>query len=228
MDTGEYASFADHTRTYRAEVNGIRDGKFTLSVRVAKPGKVVEFSYPDVPVKKGTNAVVSVDPGRVAPGDLPALAVTTGETKSTVPATLLQSVEDPKAPGSAEPGTGQPEERPLEPPAFPRGQPGGTGIESLGIEAETATAGNAGQLGVMFTPGVIVLAVRAGSPADAAGLEKGDIILYVGKTITREAGQLASAIDGLAPPFKLELTVLRNHQVIRMTVSSTAPAGRAE
>jgi|GEM_PF-5696717 len=83
MDETEYASVADISASYTVEVVGIRDGKFTLDVRVKNP-KPYTFSYQEVPVKPGTVASFTYTPAHLPP--VPEMTVTTdGQTTRVSP-----------------------------------------------------------------------------------------------------------------------------------------------
>jgi serine protease Do len=57
----------------------------------------------------------------------------------------------------------------------------------LGLSVETLTADNAGQYGVEYTPGAIIVGVEPGSPADEAGLGAGDIVVKISGKDVRNA-----------------------------------------
>ncbi|MBI4318818.1 MAG: alpha/beta fold hydrolase [Chloroflexi bacterium] len=85
IDGAEYASLADPLRAYDIQVKGVRDGKFTLVVDIAKEGKVTTFYYPEVPVKKGTSAHFKLDLEQTTT-TFPELQVTTDGRTSKVSA----------------------------------------------------------------------------------------------------------------------------------------------
>ena len=60
------------------------------------------------------------------------------------------------------------------------------------------------------TKGVVVTAVKADSPADKAGLEKGDIIVAVGKKSLQSPGDLANVIGLMKPEVKTTVNNYRN------------------
>jgi hypothetical protein len=85
MDGIEYTSIADLNATYKVQVNGIADGKFTLAVQIKKAGKLIDSIYDEVPVKKGTVAQFDLDPKQVTTS-LPPLIVTTDGRTASIPA----------------------------------------------------------------------------------------------------------------------------------------------
>ncbi|CAN5582726.1 hypothetical protein BH20ACI3_BH20ACI3_38060 [soil metagenome] len=79
MDGLEYASLAEIDIPVTATVTGIREGKFTLDVKVKRPGgSTTQVSYQEVAVKNGTVAQVTLIPSRLpAP---PMSVMTDGKT----------------------------------------------------------------------------------------------------------------------------------------------------
>jgi serine protease Do len=68
-------------------------------------------------------------------------------------------------------------------------------FDKLGIHAETLTGSLAEQLGVKADSGVAVTEVRAGSPAAAAGLDKGMVITQVGRKPVKSLADFRKALD---------------------------------
>jgi hypothetical protein len=87
MDGAEYASCGELNVPLTTTVSGIRDGKFTLDVKVKRQGAtVLPFSYREVPVRNGTVAEVTLTPGQAQ--SAPALSVTARGKTTQVPATM--------------------------------------------------------------------------------------------------------------------------------------------
>jgi len=84
IDGVEYASVADVSRTYEVEINGIRDGKFSLVVDALVGNRRDTFFYPSVPVEKGTQARFSITANRLSDG-LPGLEVTANGQHTVIP-----------------------------------------------------------------------------------------------------------------------------------------------
>jgi serine protease Do len=63
----------------------------------------------------------------------------------------------------------------------------------LGLEVETPSLSNAEQYGIEVIPGALIVSVDPGSPADDAGLSRGDIILKIGEKEIRDAGDFYDA-----------------------------------
>jgi len=64
-------------------------------------------------------------------------------------------------------------------------------------------------VGLPERDGLLVRAVEAGSAADRAGIEKGDLIVAAGDAPTTELDHLHAALDALDPESTLTLTVVR-------------------
>ena len=65
---------------------------------------------------------------------------------------------------------------------------------SLGMAAQSLTAETATQLGLPAPFGVLVGPVRPGGPADAAGIEEGDVLVGVGSYTLQDLNQLQSLV----------------------------------
>ncbi|HEX3177193.1 MAG TPA: Do family serine endopeptidase [Methylomirabilota bacterium] len=72
-----------------------------------------------------------------------------------------------------------------------------SGVERFGLRAEPLTSDVAERLGVSYTRGVVVVEVAAGSPAAAAGLRRGDLILEVARRPIADPSELAQALTAL-------------------------------
>jgi serine protease DegQ len=67
--------------------------------------------------------------------------------------------------------------------------------------------------------GAIVMDVAAGGPAEAGGLQIGDVILAVGARAVEDSQDVQIALGGTAPGTKVALRVLRGGQPIEATVT---------
>jgi len=95
----------------------------------------------------------------------------------------------------------------------------------MGIEYVSLTPTVAAQLNVTATQGALIQAVVSGSPAEKAGLQKGDIITQIdGKQLTTDSA-LAEIVDSHKPGDTVTLTVQRSGQTqsIKITLG-THPA----
>jgi beta-lactamase regulating signal transducer with metallopeptidase domain len=80
----------------------------------------------------------------------------------------------------------------------------------LGIEVEKPAAALADQLNLPKGRGLVVVGVKAGSPADKAGVKANDILLELaGKAVTSEPGDLPKALEGLPADKAVDAVVLR-------------------
>ena len=94
----------------------------------------------------------------------------------------------------------------------------------LGVEIETLTSQLRSAYGFAPSQGAVVLEVESGSPADAAGLEEGDVITSLdGKAIT-SADQLGTAIQADKPGQSVTIGFYRGQAqlMVRATLASTA------
>jgi hypothetical protein len=98
IDGGDYASIADTSKTYHVDVDGIRDGKFALTVNITgSGGKVVTLQYPETAVRNGTTMQMYVNADIIAAqvsnnnsnAGAVANATTTTTNISTVPPALV-------------------------------------------------------------------------------------------------------------------------------------------
>jgi S1-C subfamily serine protease len=98
---------------------------------------------------------------------------------------------------------------------------GRLGVFVLGITPELRK-----HYGVPDDRGVLVARVEAGSPAAAAGLQAGDIITDAGGRAIDQAGDLASAVSGIAKGKSLDLKVVRDHKSLSVSAKLTSdPVG---
>jgi C-terminal processing protease CtpA/Prc len=98
---------------------------------------------------------------------------------------------------------------------------GRLGVFVLGITPELRK-----HYGVPDDRGVLVARVEAGSPAATAGLQAGDIITEAGGRSVEEAGDLVTAIAGVANGKTVDLKVMRDHKPLSVTAKLTSdPVG---
>jgi serine protease Do len=79
----------------------------------------------------------------------------------------------------------------------------------LGVQIQPVTEDIAQSLGLSEAKGALISQPQAGSPAETAGLQSGDVIAKVDGTPVADARDLAKKIGSLAPDTKVELTVIR-------------------
>jgi S1-C subfamily serine protease len=66
------------------------------------------------------------------------------------------------------------------------------------------------------TPGLRLTGVRAGSPADAAGLKAGDLIVELGGTVVKDIYTYSDALYAHKPGDEVDIVVVRDGR--RMTL----------
>jgi serine protease Do len=74
-------------------------------------------------------------------------------------------------------------------------------------------------VGLPERDGLLVRAVEEGSPAERAGIEKGDLIVGVGETEVSRLDDLHQALDSVRGGGELELTVVRGAEERKVAVS---------
>ena len=93
----------------------------------------------------------------------------------------------------------------------------------VGATWSSLTAERAGELGVDIVRGAVVEDVAPGSPAEAAGLRRGDVITRIHGRVVDGAGPVQATI-GIAPPgTRLELTYLRGGESVETAVTVEQP-----
>jgi membrane-associated protease RseP (regulator of RpoE activity) len=80
----------------------------------------------------------------------------------------------------------------------------------LGIYAEDVTKDNASKYGLRESSGVVVTEVAKDSPAERAGLKKGDVILRFDDELVTSARKLTRLINEAAPQHTTKLIIARN------------------
>jgi S1-C subfamily serine protease len=103
----------------------------------------------------------------------------------------------------------------------------GTGF--LGVSLETLTSQLRSEYNFVPTQGAVVLQVQSGSPAEAAGLEQGDVITsFQGKPVT-SADQLADAIQVDKPGQKVAIGLYRgpDQKTVTATLGSSGTQAAA-
>ncbi|MET0452770.1 MAG: trypsin-like peptidase domain-containing protein [Mycobacterium sp.] len=95
----------------------------------------------------------------------------------------------------------------------------------IGIRPATLTPEIARQLGVNRTNGVVVMNIETASPAAAAGMQAGDIVISCNGQETATAEELIAALRRTKPGDRVRLSVLRgaDTQQITVTVAERTP-----
>ena len=91
----------------------------------------------------------------------------------------------------------------------------------LGVEVVSIDEVLAEQLGIPDGHGVLVNSVVAGSPAEIAGLQRGDVIAVINTTATRDVEIFKEVIAALNPGDTVRITYLRNSRKARVYATLT-------
>ncbi|MDQ1375605.1 MAG: hypothetical protein QOJ09_2943 [Actinomycetota bacterium] len=93
----------------------------------------------------------------------------------------------------------------------------------LGVQSQTLTPDIAQQFGFSTDRGAIVAQVVPGSPADQAGLRRGDVITKLGDQDVSSAEDLVNAVRGKHPGDKVEVTFKRGEDERTATLTLGSP-----
>ena len=99
----------------------------------------------------------------------------------------------------------------------------------LGVHIQPVTEDIAASLGLEGTEGAIVARVQPESPAEAAGLEQGDVITAVDQAPIEDTRTLSQTISAIDAGTSAALTVWRDGEFIELTaaIANAAPAKEA-
>ena len=99
----------------------------------------------------------------------------------------------------------------------------------LGVHIQPVTEDIAASLGLESTEGAIVARVQPESPAEAAGLEQGDVITAVDQAPIEDTRTLSQTISAIDAGTSATLTVWRDGEFIELTaaIANAAPAKEA-
>ncbi len=103
----------------------------------------------------------------------------------------------------------------------------------LGVSIQDLTPDLAASLGIKETAGALVSGVEKGSPADKAGLKRGDVITGISGKQVIDSTNLRNIVSATAPGTKIELSLLREGKKQTMSVtlgeySEKKAAGKTE
>jgi len=113
-----------------------------------------------------------------------------------------------------------------EPPAFDIYTPPGMSSSRLGVQVEGLTRQLGDFFGVKDGQGVLVRSVEKGSPAEAAGLRAGDVIVRVDNDPVNDRGDLRRALR--ARRGKIALGIVREKREQTLTVTLTESPERGD
>lgn len=89
----------------------------------------------------------------------------------------------------------------------------------LGVQTEEVTRENLSKFGLRDVKGVAVESVVDGSPAQAAGLQKGDVIVKVNGDDITSSRKLTRLVSEISPDHQARLTIVRNGSEREITVT---------
>jgi serine protease Do len=92
----------------------------------------------------------------------------------------------------------------------------------LGVSAQTMTAAIAEQFGVAVEEGAIVVLVDPGSPADAAGIRRLDVITKVADKDVKSSSDLQNSVRSHAPGDVVEVRWVRGEEQLSASVTLAA------
>lgn len=87
------------------------------------------------------------------------------------------------------------------------------GVDQLDLDVPTAA-----QMNLPVSQGALVQSVEAGSPAEQAGIQQGDIILNLGGSDISEEFTYLNALAIVAPDDRIPVTLLRNGETMQISV----------
>jgi len=99
---------------------------------------------------------------------------------------------------------------------------GGGDSEKLGLAVQTLTPEIAENLGVEEAKGVVVTAVESGSPADEAGLRRGDVILEVNRQAIEDTDNYKAALKKVEKGKNVLFLVRRGENTIFLALKPPA------
>src|SRR5262245_16130429 len=88
----------------------------------------------------------------------------------------------------------------------------------LGVTVQGMSSDLAGSLGLSQVKGALVSAVSDGSPAEKAGVKRGDVILALDGQAVNDSNQLRNHVSRLKPGTTVDLTILRGGQEKHVSV----------
>ncbi|WP_175872337.1 trypsin-like peptidase domain-containing protein [Burkholderia sp. BCC0397] len=96
---------------------------------------------------------------------------------------------------------------------------------AFGVDVQDVGVGLAAAFGLPRPAGALVNGVAPGSPAAAAGLKPGDVIVKVGDKAIGRSAELNDLAAALPPGGKAPLRVIRNRAPVKLTITGADDAG---
>jgi serine protease Do len=97
----------------------------------------------------------------------------------------------------------------------------------IGVTIQPVTSDIASSLGLSQVRGALVNSVQSGSPADKAGIRRGDVITSVNGAAVKDSNDLRNNVGQMAPGSTAKLTVVRDgkEQTFDVTLAERQPTG---
>ncbi|MFT3896502.1 MAG: DegQ family serine endoprotease [Thermomonas sp.] len=89
----------------------------------------------------------------------------------------------------------------------------------LGVQVQQMGSDDARGLGLPDSTGALISDVQAGSPAEKAGIERGDVIRAVNGNAIVQSSDLPPIIGAMAPGTRVELSILRDGKTLQVPVT---------
>jgi serine protease Do len=89
----------------------------------------------------------------------------------------------------------------------------------LGVQVQQMGSDDARGLGLPDSSGALVADVQAGSPAEKAGIEPGDVIRAVNGSAIVQSSDLPPIIGAMAPGTRVDLSILRDGKTLKVPVT---------
>jgi serine protease Do len=89
----------------------------------------------------------------------------------------------------------------------------------LGVQVQQIGSDAARGLGLPDSTGALVADVQAGSAAEKAGIERGDVIRAVNGSAIAQSSDLPPIIGAMAPGTRVELSILRDGKTVKVPVT---------
>ena len=112
-----------------------------------------------------------------------------------------------------------------QPPRLPNPAPLPSGRPYLGVRYEPVTPALAKQEGLTVEEGAWVRVVEAGSPAEAAGLRPGDVLVAVDGVPIGRPHDLRTLVSARAPGEVVILTIVRGDQTLEVLATLASAGG---
>ncbi len=89
----------------------------------------------------------------------------------------------------------------------------------LGVSIQNLTLELAKSLGIKETEGALISGVESGSPADKAGMKRGDLVIGLGGKKVVDSTGLRNMVSGMAPGAKVDVKILRDGKEQTLSVT---------